>query len=146
MPQIITLSHANAPKEQRQPNHPRSALLWPVLLYVKQCAGDKVDLVMLAHHPEAWKTHKRKHVCTHTHGHACTLTHTHTKRHTDSLLSSVTCSFPPFSLSHPYINAHTWASEGPMYVRALSKHSYGCYMLQLLPDGLGENILSLLFH
>lgn len=33
-----------------------------------------------------------------------------------------------------------------MYVRALSKHSYSCYMLQLLPDGLRENILSLLFH
>lgn len=32
-----------------------------------------------------------------------------------------------------------------MYVRALSKHSFGCYMLQLLPDGLGENILRLLF-
>lgn len=87
MPQIITLSHANAPKEQRQPNHPRSALLWPVLLYVKQCAGDKVDLVMLAHHPEAWKTHKRKHVCTHTHGHACTLTHTHTQSDTQTLYS-----------------------------------------------------------
>lgn len=25
-----------------------------------------------------------------------------------------------------------------MYVRVLSKHSYGCYMLQLLPDGVRE--------
>lgn len=33
-----------------------------------------------------------------------------------------------------------------MYVRALSKHSYGCYMLQLLPDGVGEKTLRLLFH
>lgn len=32
-----------------------------------------------------------------------------------------------------------------MYVRALSKHSYGCYMLQLLPDGVGEKTLRLLF-
>lgn len=33
-----------------------------------------------------------------------------------------------------------------MYVRALSKHSYGCSMLQLLPDGVREKTLRLLFH
>lgn len=57
MPQIITLSHANGPEEQRLPCS---------LLYVKQCADDKVDLVVLAHHTAAWKTDRREQVSTHT--------------------------------------------------------------------------------
>lgn len=32
-----------------------------------------------------------------------------------------------------------------MNVRALSKHSYSCYMLKLLPDGLGENYIKAAF-
>lgn len=70
--------------------------------------------------------------------------YTHTV--TQTLLSPVTCSFPPVTPPHKRTHAQTRTSEGPMYVRALSKHSFGCYMLQLLPDGLGENILGLLFH
>lgn len=64
------------------PNLPRSALLWSAILYVKQCADDNVDLVMLAHHPAAWKAQHsfspplashmllslfRSHINTHTH-------------------------------------------------------------------------------
>lgn len=141
MPLIITLSHANAPKEQRLPNHPRSVLLCSVPLYVKHCADDKVDLVMLAHHPAAWKKHKYEHVC------ARTQTHTLTQALSSHMLFFSFLS-PALSFSPPHEHTHTntRTSEGPMYVRALSKHSYGCYMLQLLPDGLGENVLRLLFH
>ena len=104
----------------------------PELVYVKHCAGDKVDLVMLAHHPAAKNTHQQKHVYT------LTVTHSlYTQQsHALFLLS--------LSLFLPHINART--SEGLMYVRALSKQSYGCYMLQLLPDGVREDILRLLFH
>lgn len=128
MPQNITLSHAHASKEQRLPSHPRSGLLWPVLLYVKQSARNKVDLVMLAHPPAARNTHKHNRVYAHSNTGSPLTSH--------KLFSSC---------RPPHINAHTRTSEGPMYVRALSKHGFGCYMLQLLPDGLGENILRLLF-
>lgn len=92
---------------------------------------------MLAHHPAATNTHKYKHV--HTHSVIKTLS-SH-QSHAFFLLS--------LFISHPHINTHAHThrgtSEGPTYVRALSKHIYGCYMLQLLPDGLGENLLRLFF-
>ena len=114
MPQIITLSHVNAPKEQRQPNHPRSALLWPVLLYVKQCAGDKVDLVMLAHHPAAWKTHKRKHVCVHGHAPTHAHTHTHTHKATHMLSPLISHMLLPSFLSFSPPHQRTYSSvRGP---------------------------------
>lgn len=76
--------------------------------------------------------------------------YTHTHSNTDALLSLVTCSpSPSHSPPHKRMRAQRTRCErhgGPLYVRAPSKHSYGCYMLQLLPDGLEENILGLFSH
>lgn len=104
MPLITVLSHSNAPEEQRLPNHPRSALLWSVLPYVKQCADDKDDLVTLARHPAAWKTHKLER------GHTRTHTQSNADSHQSHALFFLSLSLSP---THKHTRTHSTSVRGP---------------------------------